>query len=640
METKGDSMKIIDIRSKTLHDEDMPATPGVHVALHIEKVAPREQKPVPYELEVGRKKLDTHVSFFHPIKIFWRLLKSVRFVRFTFLTHFGLKKYRVHTSFFLSCIAVLFLFTTLVILGDALSIKESLARGITQAIGQIKNAKASGPASAISELSKPLFSASFALKDAQKSLVELGKIPELAAQSPLAHVLNVQEKIGALNTGSAWAEFFLRVAGFYEPRYYLVLFENNAEIRATGGFIGSYALLKVSEGNVEVKKAEGVFNLSGQQSLLLTPPEAIQKISINWGFHDGNWFFDFPTSANFLSWLYEKNGGPTLNGVIAITPQVLTRMLALTGPVEIKEYDGLTLTAENVIDALQTEVEETYKARDIKDPKEIIKVLTPLLLEKIQQSASAKELGQLLVDSLTSKDALIYLSDQKEESLLLAQNWGGGMLITKDDYLAVVNSNINGYKSDRMISERIALKTEVSQEGDIIDTVTITREHAGGNSPFPWYNKVNADFLRVYVPEGSQLLNAQGQTLEFDAPRIDYQKEHFMTPSALEAVNATMSVDEKSGTRIFQESGKTVFGNWVYVSPGEKVEVTYRYRLPINTVFSQGAFPFTLTVQKQSGISSLFSWNVVYPPAWQALWTSQEPHELSRDIRAAILLHH
>ncbi len=632
-------MKIIDIKSKTLHDEDMPKTPGVHVALHIEKITPHQPTGAPYELEVGRKKIETRVSLFHPLKTFLRFLKSVRFVRFTFLTHFGLKKYRVHTSFFLSCIVILFLFTALVILGSALSIKESLASSAARVLNQIKEAKASVPEGTIPELSQPLFNASHALKDAQKNLASLGKIPELAAESPLASAFNVNDKIGALNAGSAWAEFFLRVAGFYEPRYYLVLFENNAEIRATGGFIGSYALLKVNEGNVEVKKAEGVFNLSGQQSLLLTPPEAIQKISINWGFHDGNWFFDFPTSANFLSWLYENNGGPTINGVISITPQVLTRILALTGPIEVKEYAGLTLTKDNVIDVLQQEVEENYKTRAFKDPKEIIKILTPFLLEKIQQSAGAKELGQLFIDSLTSKDALAYLSDPKEESLLLSQNWGGGVLETAGDYLAVVNSNINGYKSDKMINQRIDLKTEFAKEGDIIDTVTVTREHMGGNSPFPWYNKVNADFLRVYVPKGSQLLDARGQTLEVDPPRIDYQKEHFVTPRVLKDVNDTLSIDEKSGTRIFQESGKTVFGNWVYVSPGEKVEVSYRYRLPINTIFSQDAFPFTLTAQKQSGITSLFSWDVVYPPEWKAPWTSFLPHDLSRDIRAAILLH-
>ena len=43
-----------------------------------------------------------------------------------------------------------------------------------------------------------------------------------------------------------------------------------------------------------------------------------------------------------------------------------------------------------------------------------------------------------------------------------------------------------------------------------------------------------------------------------------------------------MRLDPVSGTRISEDAGKTVFGNWVYVSPGESVEVTYTYLLPFH----------------------------------------------------------
>ena len=63
-------------------------------------------------------------------------------------------------------------------------------------------------------------------------------------------------------------------------------------------------------------------------------------------------------------------------------------------------------------------------------------------------------------------------------------------------------------------------------------TVTITRKHNGGNEEYDWWNKVNADCMRVYVPEGSEFLEASGQTREFISPPLDYAIAGFQKRSA------------------------------------------------------------------------------------------------------------
>lgn len=620
-------MKIIDIKSRQVHTDELPKNGGGHFHLSVEPVKKEElRESSHYGLEVGKKEMPSHhPSWRHPFRLFWAFVKTIRLLAFSFVTQFGLRKYRVRISFLLGCVVIFFLINALSVAGSILEAKENLAQKSQSSFVQGQFAKSP----------QFLFDASLALKEANKRLASLGKIPELVGNLPFTFSQEAAKGREALTTGSAWAELFLRLAGFYQPRYYLVLFQNSAEVRATGGFIGSYALVKVDNGVVEIKKAENVFNLSGQQSLLLTPPLPLQKISENWTFHDLNWFFDFPTSSSLLSWMYEKNGGPTIDGVVAITPGVVEDLLSLIGPIYVPPYN-IAFTKENVFDTLQYEVEENYKARGAKDPKAIITEFAPLLLQKLIDYPDKRKLAALFMESLAKKDILASFKNEKEESFLLYQNWGGSMLQDQNDYLAVVSSNINGYKTDRVVRQSMKLHTDFFASGEIVNELSLTREHTGGDLLHPWYNKVNANFLRVYIPQESTLLEARGHTLEFHKPRTDYEKRGF---HALDLVQSQENgkVDSESGTRVFEEGGRTVLGNWTYVSPKETTTIVYRYKLPFTLDPSQSMLPYRLTVQKQPGVVGAFHWEITYPPSWKIAWKSESPSKLSRDVRLGIL---
>ena len=189
-----------------------------------------------------------------------------------------------------------------------------------------------------------------------------------------------------------------------------------------------------------------------------------------------------------------------------------------------------------------------------------------------------------------------------------------------------MNTNINGFKTDKVIEQKIYHQAQIQEDGSIIDTVKISRTHQGGQAEFDWYNKVNADYLRVYVPLGSKLLSAQGQTLESYAPPIDYTAQNFKSDADVLAQEQRTTVDQ-SGTQIFTESGKTVFGNWVYVSPGESVEVTYQYLLPFKINLKQESDSYSLLAQKQAGSkSSYFESLLILPFGAQINW--QYPKDL------------
>jgi len=182
--------------------------------------------------------------------------------------------------------------------------------------------------------------------------------------------------------------------------------------------------------------------------------------------------------------------------------------------------------------------------------------------------------------------------------------WSGEILNTTKDYLSVINTNISGLKTDGVIKQKIIHQAEIQEDGSIIDTVTIKRKHEGGHEIYDWSNATNCNWLRVYVPENSELISSSGFTREFVDPPLDYDKLGFKEDFQVKQMEESYQIDEDSTTRIYKEKGKTVFANWVYVSPGETVTVSFKYLLPFRVDLDNVRKPadsYSLLVQKQSG---------------------------------------
>lgn len=460
--------------------------------------------------------------------------------------------------------------------------------------------------------------------------VDIRDIPDEKQDQFLSMKRDLPAFIGlvrSLDTHEALLEDLLGGNG---PRKYLFLLQNNHELRATGGFIGSYALMDVNNGVVRRFFVDGIFNPDGQLKEKIVPPKAIQKVSTNWSLHDSNWFPDFPASAEKAIFFYEKTGGPTVDGVITLTPTVMQKLLAVTGPIAIPQY-GLTVDAENFIPVIQEQVEVGYDKEE-NQPKKVLADLMALLLERVfalQDRTALYGVAQALVEGLNEKQMLLYMRHQETQALIDEAGWSGRMLASSKDYLSVIHTNINGYKTDGVIDETIRHAAEIDADGSIVDTVAITRTHRGGHTPYDWWNRVNADYLRVYVPEGSELLSAKGATWEFPEPPLDYAALGFRRDADVEREESSMLIDEKSGTRVYRDAGKTVFGAWVYVSPQESVTVEYRYRLPfridMEKVRQGGADSYAALYQKQSGSagSRLFA-SVVVPEGIGPIWQTGE----------------
>lgn len=509
---------------------------------------------------------------------------------------------------------------------------EKISR-IAKDINNLKNKNNNDSEEAVSllkiflSLEKDLKEINSRLISAQDNLgkIEISDIPKENQQD----ILNLKNKLPAIiqmvDDFSANSHLVADFLGANGPRKYLFLLQNNQEMRATGGFIGSYGILDI-DGNGKLRNffIDGIFNPDGQFSDKIIPPKPIQKISAAWSLHDSNWFPDFPISAKKAILFYEKTGGPTVDGVITLTPTVLQKMLRITGPIEMKDY-GVVLTEDNFIQNIQYEVEENYDKEENK-PKKILSDLAPIILDKIVNSKDTKILaGALDVfgNALEERQILLYFSNTELQKIISNLGWSGEILSASNDYLSVINTNINGYKTDGVVDEKIRQYVNIAEDGTIIDTVSITRKHNGGNTQYEWWNKVSSDYMRVYVPQGSTLLAVEGQTREINEDVLDYKSLNFEEDLDVENEESQIKIDENTGTRIYNESGKTVFANWIYVSPQEEVTITYKYVLPFKIDLSRGASNYSLLSQKQSGsLGDDFVFNLNYPNSWKEEWKS------------------
>jgi hypothetical protein len=419
------------------------------------------------------------------------------------------------------------------------------------------------------------------------------------------------------------SETLLVILGHDEPKRYLVVFQNNHEQRATGGFIGSFAMIDINQGRVSAIEIPGggPYDLAGALQEKVVAPQPLHLVNAKWQMQDANWWPDFPTSAEKIQWFYRKSGGSSVDGVITLTPAVIEQMLAITGPIGMPEYSA-TVTAENFYDITQTQAERKYD--DTRESKKFIADLTPKLLNKLfaLDLHNFVPVLQVVYTALSEKDILLYFNDVFLQNELAERGWTGEIKSTSGDYLMVVDTNIGGGKTDAAITETIEHQADIQADGSVIDTVTITRTHTGASGD-EFADIKNVDYVRVYVPQGSELISAIG--FEQPHPNLFLAVESgYAADADLQTVSGDILIDEASQTRINNEFGKTVFGNWLQTEPGATSKAVIQYRLPL-AVRPQGLFQpaarYSLLVQKQPGaFDPLVLTQVTYPEAYTPIW--------------------
>lgn len=430
-----------------------------------------------------------------------------------------------------------------------------------------------------------------AIKQISYAAKEIAKIdeatlpPELKARVTLAKK-KIEEISKTLEETSKHFPAILKLLGDRYPHRYLILFQNNNEIRPSGGFIGSYAIMDINDGYIENLETYDVYDLDGSYFEIIEPPEVFSELTSNWRFRDSNYSPDFTFSAKKARWFLEKEGGPTVDTVIAINQGLLKDMLEVTGPVQVGDFGELTSENYNLL--LSYVIEGKIWGEE--DPKHILKVFVPEFQKAIMKEENIGKVTSKLYKAIQQKHIMMYSSDEDIQALFDSIGISGRMYQNKEDedYLSIINTSIGGTKSDQFMEETINHDTYIDKDGNLIDEVKISRSHLWTDDIYYEWKKIlksygfdempdylidilgrgeNRVLTRVYVPDGSVLLESNGSDIETKYDK-DLKKTYFFT-----------KMDAKAG-----ETSET----WI------------KYRLPYKLNF-EPASTYKLIIEKQPG---------------------------------------
>lgn len=416
----------------------------------------------------------------------------------------------------------------------------------------------------------------------------------------------------------------------------LIFFQNPSEIRPTGGFIGSYGHATFFHGNLLSLEVRDIYDPDGQLDIKVVPPKPLQGITDKWGARDANWFFDFPTSAqkviDFLeaSKIYEEQG-IKFSGAVAVNVGVIRDILEVIGPISLPDYK-VAIDGDNFLKEIQKEV-ESGKDKAQGEPKRILKILTPIVFEKLASINPQQK--EVLVKKLTArfnqKDIMVYFKDPAIEDYLKKLGVAGEVLNLPEDfrgeYLAVVNANVAGGKSDALVTQNIKFNSRIDSSGRAKNQLVIERSHGGKNEKDWWYRATNKNYIQIFTTPGSRLLKIAGVTKKTIKPLVNYENKNYLVDDALKNL-------ENAGALVF---GKTLFSSWFDVKAGAKQKLELDYISPNQISPNEGSYQFVF--EKQSGVNSGLDFSIEAPPGyhWQE---SQSPtfNYSGQDLPARIFL--
>jgi len=384
-----------------------------------------------------------------------------------------------------------------------------------------------------------------------------------------------------------------------KEKRYLVLFQNDKELRPTGGFLTAYAQFRMVKGKPILEKSADIYTLDKALKTKFTAPREIltfHKDVNTWYIRDSNLSPDFKVSMKQFELMYNQTSGKeVIDGIITLDTHVLVEVLKILGPIEVY---GKIFSAEidKRCDCPKAIYElEDYSTRPVgyvrEDRKDIIGVLMQRILQMALGVSPSKYWGnlfQMLIAEINQKHVLAYFHD--EQTQLAAENFNmAGRIMTASetaallkykegewDYLHINNSNMAGAKSNMFVSEKYTKDTAVNADQTITTKLTVDYKNpyqgsdCGLESGGLCLNAPLRNWVRVFVPIGSKLVESKGTQSPKD--------------------NKPVPMDTKT------DLSKTVFEGFIVVNPMGTAKLELTYTSPINATAG-----YHLLIQKQPG---------------------------------------
>lgn len=435
----------------------------------------------------------------------------------------------------------------------------------------------------------------FFVKDHKQDFA-LGSLHALTKVSkflPLAE--DTKKEIDVVNQ---LADAVLRKDGV--TRTYLVLLQNNYELRPGGGFLGQYAIIKVKDGAVLSTFVEDA-NLLDQRikakDIKITPPYPLtRKLGLKrWMLRDSNFSPDFPTNADKAEYFYRlSGGGQKFDAVIGVNSFVFDHVLKITGPIQAPGYSSTFSYPDGSL-KLEEVVEKAYLGDDVaaelkQARKNIMKSLATEIVRRLTAVDKVPAVIELALSELREKNVMIYFKDKSLQDLVASVRWDGTVDTTWDgDYLMLVDANMGALKTDYFMKRTLEYVADFTGEKPM-GYLTYTYRNTATYGD--WRTSDYHTYLRAYVPKGAKLI----------------ERKMVSFPLTDEAFN------------------KTYFGVFVDTLINGTTVGFMSYELPANITPEA----YKLKIQKQSGVGTI--------PVKVTVKTKNGEHTQSADLQKDLVM--
>jgi hypothetical protein len=346
---------------------------------------------------------------------------------------------------------------------------------------------------------------------------------------------------------------YMSFTGFpFGTRDYIVLFQNNYELRPTGGFISTYGVLEFNHGMYGGMEFHDVYGTIDDHEYI-EPPLVLSALLedenyIGHSFRDANYDPDFTVSAGELIDFYKiTNPDARVDGVIAADFTFLEQLVGRYEPMYVEGYE---LTEDNLFETLSTVVSDIdrHSEEALANRKNITSPLVKSVITKtIIFPWRIKGMLSLLAENFEEKHVLASFERGGIAKSFAKRNWDGAMPQSDSgDFIAVNDSNYGGMKSNRYITHDVQYELDVTEAKDVLGnpvinaSVSVTLSHEGSwNTPL---SGPYTGYLRTMVPLGSEVITG--------------------------------------GTVAEDRTDSEVLGEMIELQPGESVTYTYDYELP------------------------------------------------------------
>ncbi|HEY4694620.1 MAG TPA: DUF4012 domain-containing protein [Candidatus Nanoarchaeia archaeon] len=365
------------------------------------------------------------------------------------------------------------------------------------------------------------------------------------------------------------------IAGEPDEKVYLILLQNDKELRSTGGFITSYALARVKGGRLLEIESDDIYQLDLKYRRTEVAPEPIKKYlgHNSLPIRDSNLSPDFKLAALKFETMYNTIPKmPKVDGIFALDTEFVRTFLEVTGPITTKKTKE-TFSAEknrlgipDVVYKLELHAEKINAGKP--DRKGILGELMDSLIDKVLNAKTEEfpKYIEALVKTVEEKHFLFYFHNSAAQEFAEKYNAAGRIKDFDGDYFHLNNSNFGGLKGNLYIKTKVEQDIQVAPDGEIVKKVDVTLTNPARADG--WLNSIYLNWMRLYVPEDSTLISKKVQK-DFTSSE-ELSKEVYRGYGATYPLNFSVS--------------------------------TFTYKLPFKLKNGQ---PYKMMIQKQPGVEEV-----------------------------------